>query len=220
MTTPERRSSDPTSDAPPAAARAELAMPQRRWLTSRAEVAAQLDILLALSAGEVCVADHDLALFALSTRSVVERFERLLVGQRSARILLLVDDVTWLERDAPRLRAMQRQFPHALRMRQAAGDDTVGEERVAIFDERHVIDAQPTRHGIADAWQHHPLRAQAARRVFERRWQAAAHDLPVVPLALAQRASIKRARCCSAPDIILSMGRKRATSRCSSASGR
>jgi hypothetical protein len=185
MTIPERPAADTSTGRRPAPAPVEAgAMPQRRWLTSRAEVAAHLDVLLALSAREVCVADYDLALFALSTRGVVERLERLLVAQRGARVLLLVDDITWLERDAPRLRAMQRHFPHALRMRRAADDDPVGEERVAVFDEQHVIDFQPTRHGIADAWQHHPLRAQAVRRAFERRWQAAAHDLPVAPLGL------------------------------------
>jgi hypothetical protein len=122
--------------------------------------------------------------FAPSRRTTVEHLHRLLLGDPRAEVLLLVDDATWLDRDAPRLRLLQRQFPHALKLRCAPADDPVGTDRCALFDATHLIEVRRTRHGIAEQAVMQPGRAAVLRRSFDRRWQAAAHDLPVVPLGL------------------------------------
>jgi hypothetical protein len=158
--------------------------PQRALITSRAET--REAVLLAIRAGQRLLRclHSTLAPFELSSVAATAQLERLLLADRSASVRLLVDNTSWLDTRAARLRLLQRRFPHALQMRMASSDDPVGED-AAIFADAGVslrLEATPLVRG--DLWLNNAPHAQPLIAAFDRRWSAAAHNLPVVPLGL------------------------------------
>ncbi len=158
--------------------------PERALITSRAETHEGVLIALGVAERTIRCLHRDLALFDLGSVAAQERLQRLLLSHRSARVRLLVDDATWLESQAPRLRALQRRFPHALEMRVAAADDPVGDDAVLLADDHAVLELKPTIVARGDLWLHNKPHAQPLAAAFERRWNAGGHNLAVVPLGL------------------------------------
>jgi hypothetical protein len=171
---PEQPSTEPQS--PPA--------PQRTLITSRAEThAAVLQAIEAARRRVLCL-HSDLSIFDLSRAEVVDLLAKFLLAHRSARARLLVDDAIWLDTRAARLRALQQRFPLALEMRVASLDDPVGDDATLIADDATVLDMRPTTQARGDLWLNNKPHAQPLIAAFARRWEAAAHNLPVVPLGL------------------------------------
>jgi hypothetical protein len=160
------------------------AQPLRAALTRRDEVQRATLALIDAARRTIRCQHHDLAVFQLTSRANTEALQRFLHGHPSARIRLLVDDASWLERDAPRLRMLQRRFSHALELRVASGEDPVGHSAALLIDEVHSLVLEQTAHGIGELWFANPPRLQPLLRAFDRRWEAAGHNLPVSPLGL------------------------------------
>ncbi|MGH6609203.1 MAG: hypothetical protein ACRECQ_03015, partial [Burkholderiaceae bacterium] len=129
-------------------------------------------------------AHSDLSIFDLSRREVVELLSKFLLAHRNARVRLLVDNSGWLDTQAARLRALQQRFPLALEMRVASLDDPVGDDTTLIADDSTVLDMRPSAQARGDLWLNNKPHAQPIVAAFNRRWEAAAHNLPVVPLGL------------------------------------
>jgi hypothetical protein len=53
-----------------------------------------------------------------------------------------------------------------------------------IADDATVLNMQPTPQARGDLWLNNKPHAQPLIAAFGRRWEAAAHNLPVVPLGL------------------------------------
>jgi hypothetical protein len=157
--------------------------PQRRIISARAELAAAVDEVLALRPRLVRIAARDGAVFALEARRLVDALETLLHADKQARVRVLVDDPQWIETRAPRLKQAQRRYPHAIELRQASTDDPVGDDLHFIAD-AHSIDIRAGRLVSGDLWINNRSRAQPLAGTFDRRWAAAAHNLPVSPLGL------------------------------------
>lgn len=171
---PEPPATEPPS--PPA--------PQRTLITSRAEThAAVLRTIEAATRRVLCI-HADLSIFDLSRAEVVDLLAKFLLAHRSARARLLVDDAVWLDTRAARLRALQQRFPLALEMRVASIDDAVGDDAMLIADDANVLDMRPTAQALGDLWLNNKPHAQPLIAAFDRRWEAAGHNLPVVPLGL------------------------------------
>ena len=158
--------------------------PERALITSRAETHEAVRIALGLAERWVRCLHHDLGVFDLASTAVDEQLSRLLHSHRSARIQLLVADATWLNTRAPRLRALQRTFSHALEMRVASEDDPVGDDALVLIDDHTALELKPTAAARGDLWVHNKPRAQPLLASFVRRWDAAGHNLAVVPLGL------------------------------------
>jgi hypothetical protein len=158
--------------------------PQRVLLGGRDEIRAALLGVLGVAQREVRIMARDLSVFALDQREVVETFERLLVSNRRARVRLLADDSHWIEARAPRLKRLQRSFTHALQLRTAAGEDAVGDEACVLVDRDTSLRLEHTDRPRGEVWLHNETRLQPLGATFERRWDAAAHDLAVAPLGL------------------------------------
>ncbi len=158
--------------------------PQRAWIASRHDVPRAVALVLDGAQRVVRAMQRDLAPFALSTAAATDRIERFLLAQRGARVRLLVDDAAWLETGAARLRRLQRFFPHAIEMRIAAADDAVGDDACLLADVRHALLLTPTAQALGDLWLNHEPHARNWAALFDRRWEAAAHNLPVAPLGL------------------------------------
>ena len=69
-------------------------------------------------------------------------------------------------------------------MRVASLDDPVGDDAALIADDTTVLDMKPTAQARGDLWLDNKPHAQPLMAAFDRRWEAAGHNLPVVPLGL------------------------------------
>ena len=158
--------------------------PQRAVIDSRAAARAATLVLLQRAQHHVRCAHRTLEPFELSTRALLAPLEHLLRTNRSAKVQLLVDDPVWLETRAHRLRTLQRHFAHALELRVAAPDDPVGESAVLIGDQRDALQINSVLHCAGEIWLVNPRFTEPLAASFERRWNAGAHNLAVVPLGL------------------------------------
>ena len=161
-----------------------LPAPQRTLITSRAETQAAVVQAIESATRRVLCIHSDLSIFDLARTEVVGLMSKFLLAHRSARVRLLVDDAVWLDTRAARLRALQLRFPLALEMRVASLDDPVGDDATLIADDATVLDMKPTAQARGDLWLNNKPHAQPLIAAFARRWEAAAHNLPVVPLGL------------------------------------
>lgn len=109
---------------------------------------------------------------------------RLVRDFRGARVQILVEDPIWLETRAPRFKAMQRSLGHAVQVRVASAQDPLDGQILWLIDDHHgmVLKAGPLTAG--EIWLHHEPLVRPMLADFDRRWAAAAHDLPVIPLGL------------------------------------
>jgi hypothetical protein len=82
------------------------------------------------------------------------------------------------------LRLLQQRFPHALELRVASADDPVGDDSCVLADDHAVLQLAPSPAARGDFWVHNKPHAQPLIAAFDRRWDAGAHNLAVVPLGL------------------------------------
>lgn len=158
--------------------------PKRTLITSRAETQAAVLQTIGMATRRLLCVHADLSIFDLSRTEVVDLLSKFLLAHRSARARLLVDGAIWLNTRAARLRGLQRRFPLALELRVASVDDPVGDDATMIADDATVLDMKPTAQARGDLWLNNKPHAQPLIAAFGRRWEAAAHNLPVVPLGL------------------------------------
>jgi hypothetical protein len=158
--------------------------PERALISSRTDVQDAVLIALGLAERSVRCLHRDLTVFDLGSVAAEQRMAKLLLAHRASRIRLLVDDATWLENAAPRLRGLQRRYSHALEMRIAAADDPVGDDACLIVDDHGAIELKPTAAPRGDFWLRNKPHVQPLAMAFERRWNAAGHNMAVVPLGL------------------------------------
>jgi len=158
--------------------------PQRVLIGSRAELEAALLLLISRARRQLRVAAADLSVLSLGSLQPVTAMRAMLLARPGNRIHLLVDDMTWLDTRAPRLRSLQRDFSHALRIRCADAQDPVGHDVVAIGDDLDALRLQPTVGVVGEMWCHNGTFAQPLVTEFDRRWEHASHDQPSQPLGL------------------------------------
>lgn len=159
-------------------------VPQRVVVPARADIVPAVRALLERAKREIRCLERDLAPFELSQIATVDALHALLHASRRAHARLLVDDPTWLTTRAARLRLLQRQLSHAVEMRAASSDDPVGDDAALIVDRAHVLVLARSPHGVGEIWLNSEPRVAPLVTAFDRRWDAAAHNLPVDPLGL------------------------------------
>jgi hypothetical protein len=158
--------------------------PQRVLITSREELVDAVRIALRVARRTLRCLHRDLAAFELATVDATDALSALLLGHRNARVRLLVDDPVWLDTRAARLRLLQQRFPHALELRVASPDDPVGDDSCVLADDHAALQLAPSPTARGDFWVHNKPHAQPLIAAFDRRWDAGAHNLAVVPLGL------------------------------------
>jgi len=159
--------------------------PQRVLIASREELHEAVRIALGSGHRTVRALHRDLSVFDLSSIAATDSMRQLLLGDRGARIRMLVDDAAWLETRAARLRLLQRRFAHALELRVASDEDPVGEDACVLVDDHASLELRATRTTSGALWLHNKPHAQPLIAAFDRRWNAAGHNLPASPLGLA-----------------------------------
>ena len=158
--------------------------PQRTLIGSRADLESALLHLIGRARQQLCFAASDLSVLALADVAPVAALRQVLLAHPHNGVRLLVDDMIWLDTRAPRLRALQRDFSHALLIRCADPQDPVGHEVVALGDDIDALRLQPTIGVLGEMWCHHGGFAQPLCAEFDRRWRHASHNQPAQPLGL------------------------------------
>jgi hypothetical protein len=158
--------------------------PQRLLITTRVELEASLLLLIGRARRQLRFAAADLSVMALADVRPAAALRAVLLAHPGNRIHVLVDDMSWLDTRAPRLRALQRDFSHALLIRCADVQDPVGHDVVALGDESDALRLQPTIGILGEVWYHHAPFAQPLVHEFDRRWEHASHNQPAQPLGL------------------------------------
>jgi hypothetical protein len=158
--------------------------PQRVLIDSRAELDAALLLLIGRAHRRLCCAASDLSILALGGLQPGTALHAVLLAHPDNRVQLLVDDMTWLDRHAPRLRSLQRDFSHALLIRRADPQDPVEQDVVAIGDDLDALRLQPTVGITGELWCNNFPFVQPLLAAFDRRWERAAHNQPASPLGL------------------------------------
>ena len=158
--------------------------PQRTRFSTRADMQAALMLLLGRVKRILRCAASDLSVFALDEVKPIAAMRDLLLAHPENRIQLLADDTTWLDARAPRLRRLQRDFPHALLIRRADPQDPVEDDMVVLGDDVDTLRLQPTIGIVGELWCQNAPFAQPLNSAFDRRWEHASHNLPSQPLGL------------------------------------
>ena len=158
--------------------------PQRVLITSRVELHQAVGVAVRVAHRMLRCMHRDLSVFDLSSIDATGGISRLLLADRNARVRMLADDPAWLDTRAARLRLLQQRFPHALELRVASPDDPVGDDAHVLADEHATLDLRPTPTARGDLWLHNKPHAQPRIAAFDRRWEAASHNLSVSPLGL------------------------------------
>jgi hypothetical protein len=158
--------------------------PQRLLITSRAELADGVVRLIGLAHRSFRCCSFDGSIFDLGSAPVVEALARFVRDKRGARVWVLVDDPLWIETRAPRFKKMQRMLGHAVQIRAANVQDAVAGDMHLLVDDRHSLVLKPSAMTAGEIWFGNEHRARPLLADFDRRWVAASHDLPVVPLGL------------------------------------
>lgn len=158
--------------------------PQRHLITSRAELADGLLRLIGLAHRSVRCCSFDASVFDLGAAPIVEALSHFVRDNRGARVWVLVDDPLWIETRAPRFKKMQRALGHAVQIRAANMQDAVAGDMHFLIDDHHSLVLKPSTLTAGEIWYSNEHRARPLLADFDRRWVAASHDLPVVPLGL------------------------------------
>lgn len=158
--------------------------PQRQLINSRAQLTEAVLGLLSRAQHSVRCCAYDGAVFDLGSTAVVDLLGHLVLDHRDLIVRILVDDPQWLETAAPRFKTLRRRLTHAVQLRAANSQDPVGADMQVLIDDRHALMLQPTVLTHGELWLASAHRVQPMAADFERRWAAAAHDLPVAPLGL------------------------------------
>ena len=148
------------------------------------EFRAAFDALLASTHRQLRVYDHDLSLLDIDDAPRLAALRALCVAGGGRRIELLLDDISRVARDHPRLMLLLRDFGHVLEIRQADPDAPRPDEAFVLAD----------RHGVllrADkAAAHGTLRLDDARDAvllnqdFEGMWQRSPAGVSATTLGL------------------------------------
>ncbi|MGE5336233.1 MAG: hypothetical protein ACM3PU_00300 [Gemmatimonadota bacterium] len=162
----------------------ESGTPVKMLVGSRADLDSAVLMLLGAARRTVRCASSDLSVFGLAGRAGTDLMRALLLANPANTVRLLVDDLSWIETHAARIKLLQRDFAHALQIRIADREDPVGTDRVLIGDDRHALQLRdaPVVHG--ELWLHHAAFVQPVLTGFDRRWDRAAHNVAVDPLGL------------------------------------
>jgi hypothetical protein len=149
-----------------------------------AEFRDAFDALLAGTHRQLRVYDHDLSLLEIDHAPRHEALRALCVAGGGGRIELLLDDISHVARDHPRLMQLLRDFGHVIEIRQADPDAIRPDQAFALADRQGVLLRldKATVHGTLHPAD--PGRSAALHQDFEGMWQRAPASVSATTLGL------------------------------------
>lgn len=148
------------------------------------ELHAAFDALLAGTQRQLRLYDHDLRWLDLDAAPRHGALRALCVAGGGRRIELLLDDISRVARDHPRLMQLLRDFGHVIEIRQADPDAIRPDQAFALADRQGVLlrpDKATVRGTLHPA---DPGRVAALHQDFEGMWQRAPASVSATTLGL------------------------------------
>lgn len=148
------------------------------------EFRAAFDTLLAATHRQLRFYDHDLSLLEIDQPERLAALRAHCVAGGGRRIELLLDDISRVARDHPRLMLLLRDFGHVLEIRQADPDAPRPDEAFVLADRRGVL--LRADKGVVHGTHHEddPARATELNHRFEEMWQRAPAQVSATTLGL------------------------------------
>jgi len=148
------------------------------------EFRAAFDALLAGTKRQLRVYDHDLSLLDIDDAPRLAALRALCVAGGGRRIELLLDDISRVARDHPRLMLLLRDFGHVLEIRQADPDAPRPDEAFVLAD-RHGVLLRADKSAVHGTLHpDDPGSATALHQNFEGMWQRAPASVSATTLGL------------------------------------
>ena len=149
-----------------------------------AEFRAAFDALLAGTKRQLRVYDHDLSRLDIDDAPRLAALRAQCVAGGGRRIELLLDDISRVARDHPRLMLLLRDFGHVLEIRQADPGAPRPDEAFVLADRNAVLlrADKAAVHGTVHG--DDPGRATALNHSFEEMWQRAPAQVSATTLGL------------------------------------
>ena len=148
------------------------------------EFRAAFDALLAGTHRQLRLYDHDLGLLEIDHAPRHAALRAFCVAGGGRRIELLLDDISRVARDHPRLMQLVRDFGHVLEIRQA-DSETPRPDQAFVLADRHGVLLRADKgavHGTLHA--DDPARATALHQDFEGMWQRTPAQVSATTLGL------------------------------------
>jgi hypothetical protein len=148
------------------------------------EFRAAFDALVAGTHHQLRVYDHDLGLLDLHDAARLAALRALCVAGGGRRIEILLDDISRVARDHPRLMLLLRDFGHVLEIRQADPDAPRPDQAFVLAD-RHGVLLRADKSAIHGALhEDDAARATEVNHSFEAMWQRAPASVSATTLGL------------------------------------
>lgn len=142
------------------------------------------DTLLAGTQRQLRVYDHDLSLLEIDHPARLAALRALCVAGGGRRIELLLDDISRVARDHPRLMPLLRDFGHVIEIRQADPDAPRPDQAFVLADRHGMLvraDKAATRGALHED---DPGSAATLHQSFEDMWQRAPASVSATTLGL------------------------------------
>jgi hypothetical protein len=149
-----------------------------------AEFRAAFDALLANTPRQLRVYDHDLSLFEIDHQPRHASLRALCVAGGGRRIELLLDDISRVARDHPRLMQLLRDFGHVIEIRQADPDAPRPDQAFVLADRHGVLIRADKAAVHGTLHPDDPARAAPLHQGFESMWQRAPTGVSATTLGL------------------------------------
>jgi hypothetical protein len=148
------------------------------------EFRAAFDSLLAGTQRQLRLYDHDLGLLELDHAPRHAALHALCIAGGGRRIELLLDDISRVARDQPRLMQLVRDFGHVLEIRQA-DPDTSRPDQAFVLADRHAVLLRADKRAVHGTLHtDDPGRAAALYQDFDAMWQRAPASVSATTLGL------------------------------------
>ncbi len=145
--------------------------PEYRPLTTLAESQQAIDEVIASAKRAIRLFDITLEGRGFNAPARIEQLRQLLVAGRAHRILVALHDTETLERDAPRLLALLRQFPMSVEIHRTVGQARNAMDPFIVADDHSVWHRMHHEQPRAIVALHSPSDAIPLAQRFEEIWE-------------------------------------------------
>jgi len=163
---------------------AEKPNPGYRPLSGTAESLAAMDEVIGVAQRTIRVFDANLAHRGFNTPGRAERLRQFLVAGRAHRLLIALHETDGLERDAPRLLALLRQFPMSIEIHRTLAQARNAMDPFIVADDHSVWHQLHIEQPRAIVAIHSPADALALAQRFEEIWELSEPAVSATTLGL------------------------------------
>jgi hypothetical protein len=158
--------------------------PSRRLITLRSEYRAAAGELLPLAVREVRIFDPDLADLGLHQEERTAQLRAFLKASRNNRLYIVLHNMDFLTRRAPRLMALLGVFSGSMFVNVSQGDATRVEDCFLLCDELHLVRRPVSAQPRGVVYVNDPSQGRGMRERFDQIWESSAPGAAATQIGL------------------------------------